>query len=91
MNSGIFRWKQGSALTAGIFINRKMHIYDWQNKPQILIIFVILHVFRSGRHTVRREHNSKLIVTMPAAAQTGTNTDGKQHFNQLLLFNSIKY
>lgn len=91
MTFGIFKWKQGSALTAGIFINRKMQICDWQNKAQILMIFTILHVFRSGRHTVRREHNSKLIVTMPAGARTGSKTDGKQHFYHLLLFNSIKY
>ncbi|XP_073342711.1 DNA-directed RNA polymerase I subunit RPA1 [Pagrus major] len=31
---------------------------------------------RSGRFTVRREHNSKLIVTMPSGAQTPANTDG---------------
>ncbi|KAK2849533.1 hypothetical protein Q5P01_009367 [Channa striata] len=30
---------------------------------------------RSGRFTVRREHNSKLIVTMPSGAQTSDNTD----------------
>lgn len=47
-------------------------------------------VFRSGRHTVRREHNSKLIVTMPAGKRPDGNTDGKQHFNPLLLFNDIK-
>uniref|UniRef100_H3CXM9 DNA-directed RNA polymerase subunit n=1 Tax=Tetraodon nigroviridis TaxID=99883 RepID=H3CXM9_TETNG len=41
---------------------------------------------RSGRHTVRREHNSKLIVTMPAGARTGSNTDGKQRFHYLLTF-----
>lgn len=29
---------------------------------------------------VRREHNSKLIVTMPAGAQTIGNTDGKLYF-----------
>uniref|UniRef100_A0A671WNV0 DNA-directed RNA polymerase subunit n=1 Tax=Sparus aurata TaxID=8175 RepID=A0A671WNV0_SPAAU len=30
---------------------------------------------RSGRFTVRREHNSKLIVTMPSGAKTTGNTD----------------
>ncbi|TDH07905.1 hypothetical protein EPR50_G00111300 [Perca flavescens] len=30
---------------------------------------------RSGRFTVRREHNSKLIVTMPSGVQTGDNTN----------------
>ncbi|XP_071384604.1 DNA-directed RNA polymerase I subunit RPA1 [Centroberyx affinis] len=30
---------------------------------------------RCGRCVVRREHNSKLIITMPAGAQTGDNTD----------------
>ncbi|XP_076595923.1 DNA-directed RNA polymerase I subunit RPA1 [Chaetodon auriga] len=30
---------------------------------------------RSGRFTVRREHNSKLIVTMPSGAQISGNTD----------------
>ncbi|KAF1384376.1 hypothetical protein PFLUV_G00117690 [Perca fluviatilis] len=30
---------------------------------------------RSGRFTVRREHNSKLIVTMPSGVQTVDNTD----------------
>ncbi|XP_049441636.1 DNA-directed RNA polymerase I subunit RPA1 [Epinephelus fuscoguttatus] len=30
---------------------------------------------RGGRVTVRREHNSKLIVTMPSGAQTVVNTD----------------
>ncbi|XP_041653326.1 DNA-directed RNA polymerase I subunit RPA1, partial [Cheilinus undulatus] len=30
---------------------------------------------RSGRFTLRREHNSKLIVTMPSGAQTLGNTD----------------
>uniref|UniRef100_A0A3Q1IV52 DNA-directed RNA polymerase subunit n=1 Tax=Anabas testudineus TaxID=64144 RepID=A0A3Q1IV52_ANATE len=32
---------------------------------------------RSGRFTVRREHNSKLIVTMPSGVQTSDNTDGE--------------
>ncbi|KAM7417105.1 hypothetical protein PAMA_016965 [Pampus argenteus] len=30
---------------------------------------------RSGRFTIRREHNSKLIVTMPSGLQTSDNTD----------------
>ncbi|XP_029021337.1 DNA-directed RNA polymerase I subunit RPA1 isoform X2 [Betta splendens] len=30
---------------------------------------------RSGRFTVRREHNSKLIVTIPSGIQTSANTD----------------
>ncbi|XP_074503841.1 DNA-directed RNA polymerase I subunit RPA1 [Sebastes fasciatus] len=30
---------------------------------------------RSGRFTVRREHNSKLIVTMPSGVKTGDKTD----------------
>lgn len=57
----------------------------------MLVIFVNLGGFRSGRHTVRREHNSKLIVTMPAGARTGSNTDGKQRFHYLLLFISNNY
>ncbi|KAF3693558.1 DNA-directed RNA polymerase I subunit RPA1 [Channa argus] len=52
---------------------------------------------RSGRFTVRREHNSKLIVTMPSGAQTSDSTDdlmagkrvyltastAREHINQL--------
>lgn len=86
MTFGIIKWKEGSALTAGIFSNRKMHFFDWQIKPKILIIFANRYVFRSGRHTVRREHNSKLIVTMTAGARPDSNTDSKQHFDHLLLF-----
>uniref|UniRef100_A0A1A7WFT6 DNA-directed RNA polymerase subunit n=1 Tax=Iconisemion striatum TaxID=60296 RepID=A0A1A7WFT6_9TELE len=33
---------------------------------------------RGGRSTIRREHNSKLIVTMPSGGQTGDNTDEDQ-------------
>ncbi|XP_019937154.2 DNA-directed RNA polymerase I subunit RPA1 [Paralichthys olivaceus] len=33
---------------------------------------------KSGRFPVRREHNSKLIVTMPSGAQTADNTDEDQ-------------
>uniref|UniRef100_A0A3Q3MHX1 DNA-directed RNA polymerase subunit n=1 Tax=Mastacembelus armatus TaxID=205130 RepID=A0A3Q3MHX1_9TELE len=33
---------------------------------------------RSGRSVVRREHNSKLIITMPSGAQTTDNTEGKR-------------
>lgn len=40
---------------------------------------------------VRREHNSKLIVTMPGGAPMGSNTAGKQWFNQHLIFSSIKH
>ncbi|KAM3867222.1 DNA-directed RNA polymerase I subunit RPA1 [Diretmus argenteus] len=32
---------------------------------------------RTGRCSVRREHNSKLIVTMPPSAKTGDNTDAE--------------
>lgn len=38
---------------------------------------------------VRREHNSKLIVTMPAGAQTIGNTDGKLCFKDGLFFCSV--
>lgn len=32
---------------------------------------------------MRREHNSKLIVTMPSGVQTGDNTSGKAYFKEI--------
>lgn len=45
----------------------------------VLMQSIFFCVFRSGRFTVRREHNSKLIVTMPAGVQISENTDGKSN------------
>lgn len=36
-----------------------------------------------GRSTVRHEHNSKLIVTMPSGAQTSDKTEGEQCFQEM--------
>ncbi|XP_047209897.1 DNA-directed RNA polymerase I subunit RPA1 [Girardinichthys multiradiatus] len=40
---------------------------------------------RGGRSTVRREHNSKLIVTMPTGAQTGETTEDLLAGNRVFL------
>ena len=40
----------------------------------------------TGKFTVRREHNSKLILTMPSGAKTIGNTDGRLYLIKLLLF-----
>lgn len=49
----------------------------------------MLCVFRTGRFTVRREHNSKLIVTVPSGVQPSGNTDGKKYFEDIVLLISI--
>lgn len=49
----------------------------------------MLCVFRTGRFTLRREHNSKLIVTVPSGVQTSGNPDGKKYFNGVALSVSI--
>lgn len=52
---------------------------------------VHIPVSSSGRHVVRREHNSKLIVTLPGGASAGSHVDGEQWFKQHLLFRSMKH
>lgn len=58
-------------------------VFTWLVECMIIIKLSLLNgrlcvwVCRSGRFTVRREHNSKLIVTMPSGVQTSDNTDGE--------------
>ena len=47
--------------------------------------FFLMCVCRCGRFTLRREHNSKLIVTIPPGSQIESCNDGKIPFKNIVL------
>uniref|UniRef100_A0A3B5ANX7 DNA-directed RNA polymerase subunit n=1 Tax=Stegastes partitus TaxID=144197 RepID=A0A3B5ANX7_9TELE len=60
----------------------KLTVDLYEVKFLVALFHACLCVCRCGRSTVRREHNSKLIVTMPSGAQTGGKADGKKCSNK---------
>uniref|UniRef100_A0A3B5AX27 DNA-directed RNA polymerase n=1 Tax=Stegastes partitus TaxID=144197 RepID=A0A3B5AX27_9TELE len=66
----------------GLYLLKLTHLVEKKFKFLVALFHACLCVCRCGRSTVRREHNSKLIVTMPSGAQTGGKADGKKCSNK---------